>query len=348
MKVSERSASSVERSAFSKSFHQKGMCNSMGYSVRKRAAVEGNFGYPGDIIELITEFEQNIAHLSFDEVTRAALAFVSDRLGIVRASVALLTDNGQGFLMFDSTLDISGLESRKVIPLNSASLGATLEQGAAIYRADIREWPTPNAVDATLLAAGLHSTLSVPLSVAGKQLGTLNSAARDVDGIHPLMQKVIELLAPRLAFAIHAGIAHDRTTESESRFRDVFGAVADGIAVADISTRQLVMVNPAICQMLRRPESELLGLTIDAIHPPDRVNEVLAAFAAMVDGQLDHALEVPMLRPDGSVVVADVTARHATFASKRCLVGVFILWPKLVIQVAMALAFESRRRRCRR
>jgi len=84
--------------------------------------VEGNFGYPGDVIELIAEFEQSIAHLSFNEVTRCALAFMSHRLGIVRASVALLTDDGREFLMFDSTLDISGLESGKVIEISPADM----------------------------------------------------------------------------------------------------------------------------------------------------------------------------------------------------------------------------------
>lgn len=312
------------RQAWRESFHERAMWTNMGSSGGEGGAVKnGTFGDPGNVIKPISEFERSIAHLSFEEVTRGALSFMNNRLGIVRASVALLKDDGRDFLMFDSTLEISGLESGQVIALSSASLRATVEQGTAIYRADIREWPIRNAVDAALLAAGLHSTLSVPLAVADKRLGTLNAAARDVDGIQPYVQQVIELLAPRLAFAIHAGIAHDRTTESESRFRDVFDAVGDGIAVADTSTRELLMVNPAICRMLHRSEAELLGLTVDDIHPPDRVTEVLTMFGAMVAGQLNHALEVPVLRADGSIVVADVTSRHTRFDSRPCLVGVF-------------------------
>ena len=125
----------------------------------RRATLEDASG----VIELICEFDRRISHLSFAQVTRGALEFMADRLGVARASVALRIDGGQGFTIFDSTFDIRGIESGRVIPPNSASLAATVQQGVPVYREDIRLWPTPNPVDDALISAGIFATFSVPL-----------------------------------------------------------------------------------------------------------------------------------------------------------------------------------------
>jgi PAS domain S-box-containing protein len=116
---------------------------------------------------------------------------------------------------------------------------------------------------------------------------------------------------------------HDQLRESEARFRDIFVTVGDGILVADIGTRKLVMANPAICKLLGRSPEELLGATIELIHPPEHLAEVLRTFVAMLEGRLDHAMDIPMLRSDGTVVFVDVAARSTTLSGQPCVVGVF-------------------------
>jgi PAS domain S-box-containing protein len=173
------------------------------------------------------------------------------------------------------------------------------------------------------VAAGLRSTFSAPLMCGGRCLGTLNAGATEIDGISVVTRRVIELLAPRLAFAIHAGIAHDQLCESEARFRDVFATVGDGILVAEISSRKLLMANPAIAKLLGRTSEELVGMTIDAIHPADHLDEIVELFVTMAEGHHDHALDIRMLRADGTVVFADVAARTTTLSGRPCVVGVF-------------------------
>ena len=276
-----------------------------------------------EIIELIAEFDRCISHLSFGEVTRGALAFMGERLGLGRASVALLENDGKSFRIFDSTIEVRGVESGKVVPFDSGTLGLTVTNQTATYRANLPDVPTAKVVDAALLAAGFRSAISVPLLVGGRCIGTLNGGSKAVDGIGLVTRQVIELLAPRMAFAIHAGLAHSQLAESETRFRDVFANVGDGIVVADVPNRAIVMINRAMCAMLGRSEAELRGTTVNAIHPEDRLDEVLAKFMAAVEGHIDHALDIPMLRADGTVFFADVAARPTTLAGKPCVVGVF-------------------------
>ncbi len=283
----------------------------------------GGIGSSDRIITLIAEFDRRIAHMSFADVARGALAFISEHLGFARATVALLGKDRQSFRLFDTTLEVTGIESGRVVPFDSGTLGATVESRATICREDMRQWPHPNLVDSALLAAGALSSISVPLMSEGTCIGALGAVATSVGGIDRVTRQVIELLAPRLAFAIRVGMEHDQLTESEARFRYVFETVGDGIIVADVSNRKILMVNAAICGMLGRSATELLELTISAIHPSDHMDEVIATFVSMVEGHTDHALEVPMLRADGSVFLADVTARSTTVSGKDCVVGVF-------------------------
>ena len=276
-----------------------------------------------DVIRLVAEFDKQTSHLTFAEIAKGALRFMTERLHIGRATVALLHDDGESFRLFDTTLDVRGIESGKLVPHGSGSLSASVEQQRPIYRADIRDWRTQNAVDDALLAHGFLSSLSVPLLSGGRCMGSLGIAVKRVDGIDPATRTVIELLAPRLAYALAMGVALDALAESEARFRDVFDTVGDGIIVADVFNRKLVMANSAICNLLGYSPREMLALGVNDIHPKDRVEAVVQIFEAMVRGEEDHAMEVPMLHRNGSVVFADVSARRTVISNKRCVVGVF-------------------------
>ena len=276
-----------------------------------------------DVVRLISEFDQQTAHLSFSEIAKGALRFMAERLHVGRASVALLREDGQAFRMFDATVDVRGIESGRIIPRGSASLGETVDGQTPIYRADIRDWPNKNPVDDALIARGFLCTLSVPLLTGGRCSGTLNAAVESVNGIDAETRTVIELVAPRLAYALAMGIALDALAESEARFRDVFDTVGDGILVADVLNRKLVMANSAICSLLGYSASELVDLSVNSLHPKERVEAVVQIFESMGRGELDHAMEIPMLHKSGSIVLADVSARRTVISNKNCVVGVF-------------------------
>ena len=276
-----------------------------------------------DVVRLIAEFDKQTAHLTFSDIAMGALRFMAERLHIGRATVALLHEDGESFRLFDTTVDVRGIESGKVVPRGSGTLSESVEKLRPVYRADIRDWPMKNAVDDALLAHGFLSSLSVPLLSGGRCMGSLGIADKRVDGIEAGTRTVIELVAPRLAYALAMGIALDALAESEARFRDVFDTVGEGIVVADVSNRKLLMVNSAICNLLGYAASELQVLSVNDIHPKDRVDDVIQIFEAMVRGELDHAMEIPMQHKNGSVLLADVSARRTVISNKRCVVGLF-------------------------
>jgi signal transduction histidine kinase/ActR/RegA family two-component response regulator len=49
----------------------------------------------------------------------------------------------------------------------------------------------------------------------------------------------------------------------------------------------------------------------------------MQTFQSMVAGELDHAVEIPLLHKNGTVLLADVSARRTVISNRRCVVGVF-------------------------
>jgi two-component system, cell cycle sensor histidine kinase and response regulator CckA len=275
------------------------------------------------IIALIAEFDQCVAHHSFSEVVQGAFDFLVNRIGIPRASVALIESDGSTFRMFDSTLEVRGLQSGQILPHDSGSLGVTFDRRCAVYIDDIRNLPTTDAVFAALVAAGFYSTYTVPLTWGENCIGTLNAGVPIVDGIPLGVRQLMDLLAPRLAFAMHMGITRDALAESEARNRAVFEAVHEGVLVTDVSTFMIIMVNPAMCELLGYPVEALLGMTVKDVHPAEHLEVVLAKLEAVSRGQLEQAADIPMLRADGTVLLVDATARRTTVSGKQCVVGAF-------------------------
>ncbi|MBI5534810.1 MAG: PAS domain S-box protein [Deltaproteobacteria bacterium] len=280
-------------------------------------------GQQEDVVTLLGIFDRDTSHLEFGRIVTGALAFMNDRLRVDRASVALLREQEGGFLIFGRTMKIAGLNSGQLVAHGSSTLTETVRECRSYYRENIRDWPKPNPADRALLDAGIQCTFSAPMVVAGRCIGTLNAGSREVDGLPEAHRTVIELVAPRLAQAIQNGLFVEALAESEARFRALFDTVSDGILVAETDTKKFVMVNRAMCALLGRDEKEILSLSVPDIHPQEDLPRVVALFEAQVRGEQALSPDIPLLRKDGTVTLADVAASFVTLGGKKVLAGSF-------------------------
>lgn len=113
--------------------------------------------------------------------------------------------------------------------------------------------------------------------------------------------------------------------QSEQRLRSMYLHAAVGIEQIG-NDGQLMMVNPAFCNLLGYSESEMLGKTSQEItHPEDRERESLLV-ASMLNGERDfYALEKRYLRKDGSSIWVSVTSSPVKDASGQPLSRVTII-----------------------
>jgi PAS domain S-box-containing protein len=128
------------------------------------------------------------------------------------------------------------------------------------------------------------------------------------------------------------GFVHDltearRTAEqlrqSEEMHRTLFEGAVEGVLAADVETLKFVFANPAVCRLLQYNTEEILKLSVEDMHPPEDLAQVLGQFRAQATGQDRVARSVPFLRKDGQVVYADVAATIIRLDGRDCMVGFF-------------------------
>ncbi len=111
--------------------------------------------------------------------------------------------------------------------------------------------------------------------------------------------------------------------EDEEKWRILFDEAADGLLLADPRTQMFRAVNRRLGGMLGYSEAELLALQIADLHPPADLPTVLDGFRRQAGGDQSVSREMPMLRKDGSVFLADISGANIVVAGERLVLGCF-------------------------
>ena len=111
--------------------------------------------------------------------------------------------------------------------------------------------------------------------------------------------------------------------ESEESYRVLFDGSTYGILATDIETGRFVYANPSICRMLGYSATELLQLSIAAIHPKDSLGRVITELESLLHGEKKLSSTLPCLRKDGTVFYADIAGAGNIIQGRSCAVGFF-------------------------
>ncbi|MEN6622817.1 MAG: PAS domain S-box protein, partial [Smithella sp.] len=106
-------------------------------------------------------------------------------------------------------------------------------------------------------------------------------------------------------------------------YKMLLASATEGILVAELQTRRFIYANPALCNMFRCTEEEILQLGVDDIHPKEYLERVLAEFYALARGEKPYVLNIPCLRKDGSFFYANISVASIVLDGAKCNVGFF-------------------------
>ncbi|MBU2552512.1 MAG: PAS domain S-box protein, partial [Proteobacteria bacterium] len=130
-------------------------------------------------------------------------------------------------------------------------------------------------------------------------------------------------IAGDIGFALHGIEMEEARRKSEDIMRAIFRSASDGILLADAETRRFVTANEALCRMLGYSEEEILGLSVADIHPAEGLPRVMAAFEKQLRGEITLASGIPVMRKDGGIFLADVSAAPIELNGRSHLLGIF-------------------------
>ncbi len=118
-------------------------------------------------------------------------------------------------------------------------------------------------------------------------------------------------------------IAEDALRESEQRLASLTESALDGILALDVHTRRFLYTNPAMYRLLGYSREELLKLGVENIYPRKYVKTALSEIKQIAAGRKKLVIEMPLLRKDGSIVYANVSAVRLVLDGREAVVGFF-------------------------
>jgi PAS domain S-box-containing protein len=117
--------------------------------------------------------------------------------------------------------------------------------------------------------------------------------------------------------------AEEALRQGNIELQSIFDGMADGVLIADAETKRFVQANASICMMLRRSKEELLSMSVVDIHPAKDLPGILEIFQAQLEGRLRLGEDMPILRKDGSIFRADISAQRIRYNGRPALIGFF-------------------------
>jgi PAS domain S-box-containing protein len=136
------------------------------------------------------------------------------------------------------------------------------------------------------------------------------------DEAEPLVRLSIFDISARKAAAI-------ALAESESRMRAIVEGAFDGIVMINLASERFTFANEAMGQLVAQPLDELVEMPVRSLHPPDRVDEVLAYFQRARMETTEKLPSVPLLRPSDDPRLADISARPLSVNGSEYVVAIY-------------------------
>jgi|WetSurMetagenome_2_1015567.scaffolds.fasta_scaffold14828_2 PAS domain S-box-containing protein len=134
----------------------------------------------------------------------------------------------------------------------------------------------------------------------------------------------------RKAFRASVEMAHYKATmdrllkESEKRYRTLFEAAQDGMAVADIETGIMVSCNQALCRMIERNMEEIVGQPQSFLHPPqDLIDGQSPSYREHRRDPAGAILEDRLVSRSGRIIPVEIRGTDLQINGRGHILGVF-------------------------
>ena len=114
--------------------------------------------------------------------------------------------------------------------------------------------------------------------------------------------------------------------QSEDLYRNIFENSEGGILFANLGNNQSIHANPALCKLLGYHHDEIIKLKIKDFYPIELHGIINNATEQLLNNTAEtkHFTALPVLRKDGMLVFADITAGTIMLDGEKCMVAFFV------------------------
>ncbi|MCB0163197.1 MAG: GAF domain-containing protein [Anaerolineae bacterium] len=174
--------------------------------------------YRAKQLSVLHEVDRAItANLHINEVYNAFAQNIAQLFPYDRLSIALIEENAIRITHATGYAE-NELPASATLSVHNSAVGWVITHQTPLIRANIADGPH-FITDKTLLAAGLKSTLSIPLKVKGQTIGTWNISSKHKNAYHHDHLPIAQSLGDQLAIAIENARLYQTEREQYQRLQ---------------------------------------------------------------------------------------------------------------------------------
>jgi PAS domain S-box-containing protein/putative nucleotidyltransferase with HDIG domain len=171
----------------------------------------------------------------------------------------------------------------------------------------------------------IRAAVSIPMLAGGNLVGVLN--VNITQRHRPFTRgetKALNMLVSIVAPLLENTWLYLQIREAEEQYHSIYDNARDGIALADAETGTLADCNQALCRMVEREKTELVGQAQSILHPPrEEIDGQTPTFRKHREGDAGQALEDTLLSKGGALIAVEIRAAHITLKGRDYLLGIF-------------------------
>ena len=171
----------------------------------------------------------------------------------------------------------------------------------------------------------IRAAVSMPMMAGGNLVGVLNvNVTRSHRHMTLGQVKALSILVSIISPILENTWLNIRIRDAEERYRSIFDNAQDGIALADAETGALADCNQALCCMVEREKTELVGQAQAILHPPqEEIDGQSPNFRKHREEDSGLTLEDTLLSKSGALIPVEIRAAHITLNGRDFLLGIF-------------------------
>ncbi|HAV76922.1 MAG TPA: hypothetical protein DCX53_06160, partial [Anaerolineae bacterium] len=263
-----------------------------------------------------------------EELAKTIIATLEKNLGYEYLAVLLVDEASQALVPFAVSNQGKGPDKGKSDKLYIAShnlkvgdgiVGWVAQHGTSVRSGDVQNDPRYYG-----MRSNIQSELCVPLYMANRIIGVINSETSHPNAYTETDQRILETVSVQIGIAIQNSNLYqqiktelnerkqteEKLRESEERFRTLWESAVEGIVIHENGI--ILEVNPAMLKLIGVNREQVIGRSLVDFAPPDTREYI----RQKVESPTTESYETYFVKPDGTTIHMEIVRTQFTLQKK--------------------------------
>lgn len=181
------------------------------------------------------------------------------------------------------------------------------------------------------LKRGYSSSIAIPLKSGKSIFGSVNIYSSEPDAFDSSEKALLEELVSFISLGVERHridekrvYAEASLTNVEEMYRLIFENASDAIILADPEAEKILDCSPSAETLFKRPKSELVGLPLSVLSPPEKTEEYKKAFAQLITKKQPFSVrDIEIINKSGEIIPVNIATSCTILNGKMIIAGFF-------------------------